>query len=132
MAESEALLSSAEAAKLLGVHQSTVVRRVRKDLLIGFQVFGNSLRIPRGQFRNGDVVPGISEVIALFKTETSNGIIRADHKAAWGFLTSTIYPGDVAFRPIDRLCSASPNCPISPVVAELALAKRSLDYGDHI
>ena len=132
MAEGDGLLSAAEVARLLGVDKSTVTRRVRKDLLIGFRVFKNALRIPRGQFRNGDVIPGITEVIGLFKSETSDGITRADHKSAWGFLTSTIYPGDIAPRPIDRLRSVSPNCPISSVVAELALAKQSLDCGDHI
>ena len=100
--------------------------------MVGFQVFKNALRIPKIQFRNGDVVPGVAEIIALFKAESSNGIIRADHKSVWDFLTSTIYPGDVAPRPIDRLRSASPNSSISSVVAELALAKQSFDYGDHI
>ena len=125
-------LSAAEVASLLGVDKSTVTRRVRKDRLIGFRVFKNALRIPKEQFRDGDVVPGTAEVLALFKTETPNGISYSDHRAAWSFLTSTIYPGDVDPRPIDRLRAVSPGNSVSTVLAELALAKQSLDYGDHI
>lgn len=125
-------LTAAEAASLLGVAKSTVTRRIGKNELIGFRVFKHALRIPRDQFRNGDVVDGIPDILALFGIDSPGGETLVDHKAAWIFLASTVYPGDPAPRPIDRLRAASPGSPTSRVVEELALAKQSLDYGDHI
>ena len=125
-------LTAAETASLLRVDKSTVTRRIKKNELIGFQVFTNALRIPREQFRNGDVVPGIADVLAFFKTDTSDNRTSVDHKATWSFLASTIYAGDVAHRPIDRLRAASLESRTSTVLEEIALAKQSLDHGDHV
>ena len=80
----------------------------------------------------GDVVDGVPNILTLFEIVTEGGETAVDHKGAWAFLNSTIYPGDTAPRPIDRLRTASPRRPTKTVVAELALAKQSLDYGDHI
>ena len=125
-------LTAAETARFLGVAKSTVTRRIEKAGLIGFRVFKNALRIPRDQFKNGDVVDGVPNILALFEIVTEGGETAVDHKGAWAFLNSTIYPGDTAPRPIDRLRTASSRRPTKTVVAELALAKQSLDYGDHI
>ena len=126
----DAYFTTSRAAELLGVHNSTVTRRIRNNELIGFQVFKNEFKIPRDQFKNGDVVDGIAEVLSLFESCFADGTTSVDHKAAWAFLASTVYPGDSAPRPIDRLLTISTDRPVSKVLEELALAKQSLDYGD--
>ena len=124
--------TASKAADLLGVDKSTITRRINNNELIGFRVFTNAFRIPKDQFTNGDVLDGIADVLSLFESRSDEGSTFVDHKAAWAFLASTIYPGDVAPRPIDRLRARSTDRPVSAVVEELALAKQSLDYGDHI
>ena len=124
--------TASRAAQLLGVDKSTITRRIRNNELVGFRVFTNALRIPRDQFKNGDVVDGIADVLALFESQSAKGESFVDHKAAWAFLGSTIYPGDISPRPIDRLRAPTIDRPVSTVLKELALAKQSLDYGDHI
>lgn len=111
---------------MLGVAKSTVTRRIEKDEIMGFRMFTNALRVPREQFIDGDVVPGIPEILALFETETGSGG-RIDHKAAWMFLASTVYAGDVEPQPIDRLRAAAGTSGTGNAVVELALAKESLD-----
>ena len=125
-------LTANAAAKLLGVNKSTVTRRIKNDQIIGFRVFKKALRIPRDQFMDGDVVEGVASILALFVTKTEDGGAEFDHKRAWAFLGSTFYAGDSAPRPIDRLRDAVRQRQTSTVLAELALAKRSYDYGDHI
>ena len=128
----DSYLTAADAARLLGVAKSTVTRRIEKNELVGFRVFKNALRIPRDQFMNGDVVDGLADVLALFAIDGEDGETVIDHKSAWAFLASTVYPGDAAPRPIDRLRAASPGRAGGAAVAELARVKRSLDHGDHI
>ena len=128
----DAYLTAADAARLLGVAKSTVTRRIANDELIGFRVFKNAFRIPRDQFRDGDVVDGVADILALFAIKIQDRGTVIDHRGAWAFLGSTLYPGEEAPRPIDRLRAASPLRPAGTVVAELALAKRSLDHGDHV
>ena len=125
----ESYLTAAEAAAMLGVAKSTITRRIEKGEIIGFRGFKKSLRIPKDQFNDGDVVAGIAEILALFACEDG---ATYDHKQAWMFLCSTLYPGDSAPRPIDRLRAASRERPPQTIVAELALVKESLDHGDHI
>ena len=125
----ESYLTTAEAAAMLGVAKSTITRRIAKDEIIGFRGFKKSLRIPRDQFSDGNVVAGICETLALFEREDGATL---DHKEAWTFLCSTLYPGDSAPRPIDRLRASSRERPPQLIVAELTLAKESLDHGDHI
>ena len=125
-------LTANAAAKLLGVNKSTVTRRIKNDQIIGFRVFKKALRIPRDQFMDGDVVEGVARILTLFVTKTEDGGAELDHKRAWDFLGSTLYAGDSAPRPIDRLRDAVKQRRTSTVLAELALAKRSYDYGDHI
>ena len=125
-------LSAAHAADLLGVAKSTVTRKIEKNEVIGFRTFTNALRIPEEQFEHGDVVAGIPQVLALFTEESSEGQMHADHKGAWDFLTTVVYPGDAAPRPIDRLKAGMRNRKSHEVVAELGRVKESLDYGDHI
>ena len=125
----ESYLSAAEAAAMLGVAKSTITKRIAKGEIIGFRGFKKSLRIPRDQFNDGNVVAGIGETLALFEREDGATL---DHKEAWTFLCSTLYPGDSAPRPIDRLRAASRERPPQLIVAELTLVKESLDHGDHI
>ena len=124
--------TASKAAQFLGVDKSTVTRRIRNNGLIGFRIFKNALRIPRDQFKDGDIIEGIADILSLFETHSADGNRVLDHKAAWAFLASTIYPGDVDPRPIDRLRATSVDRPVSAVLEELALAKQSLDYGDHV
>ena len=125
-------LTANSAAKLLGVNKSTVTRRIKNDQIIGFRVFKKALRIPRDQFMDGDIVEGVASILALFVTKTEDGGAEFDHKRAWAFLGSTLYAGDSAPRPIDRLRDAVRQRRTSTVLAELVLAKRSYDYSDHI
>ena len=125
-------LSAAGAATLLGVAKSTVTRRIDKNEVIGFRAFTNALRVPEEQFVQGDVVAGIPQVLAMFTETSSDGETHADHKGAWDFLTTVVYPGDAAPRPIDRLKAGMRNRKGREVVAELGRVKESLDYGDHI
>ena len=122
-------LTASEAASMLGVAKSTVTGRIEKDEMVGFRMFKNALQVPREQFLDGNVVPGIPEILALFGTDTASAG-RIDHKAAWMFLASTIYAGDAEPRPIDRLRAAAGTARIGNAVVELALAKESLDYGN--
>ena len=122
--------TAADAAAMLGVSKSTITRRIRKGEIIGFCGFKKALRIPRDQFNHGDVVAGVAEILARFQGEDENATF--DHKEAWIFLCSTLYPGDPAPRPIDRLRAASRERPWQSIVAELVAVKESLDYGDHI
>ena len=78
-------LTAAETARFLGVAKSTVTRRIEKAGLIGFRVFKNALRIPRDQFKNGDVVDGVPNILALFEIVTEGGETAVDHKGAWAF-----------------------------------------------
>ena len=126
----ESYLSAAEAAAMLGVAKSTITRRIEKGEIIGFRGFKKSLRIPKDQFNDADVVAGIAAILALFECEDDRAAF--DHKEAWIFLCSTLYPGDSAPRPIDRLQAASRERPTQMIVAELTLVKESLDHGDHI
>ena len=125
----ESYLSAAEAAAMLGVAKSTITRRIEKGEIIGFRGFKKSLRIPMDQFNDGDVVAGVAAILALFECKDGTAY---DHKQAWIFLCSTLYPGDSAPRPIDRLRAASRERPTLMIVAELTLVKESLDHGDHI
>ena len=43
--------TASKAAELLGVDKSTITRRIRKNELIGFRIFKNALRIPKGSIQ---------------------------------------------------------------------------------
>ena len=131
-AVADAFLSAAGAADLLGVAKSTVTRRVEKNEVIGFRTFTNALRIPTEQFVDGVVVAGIPEVLSMFTERSVCGETHTDHKGAWDFLSTTVYPGTGAPRPIDRLRAGMRSRTSAEVVADLAGAKESLDYGDHL
>lgn len=125
-------LSAASAAQLLGVTQSTIAGRVAKDEVIGFRSSNGTLCIPREQFANGDVIEGVPDVLAMFTEEWPDGLCRVNHRGAWSFLCTSLYPGDTAPRPLDRLKADTHTNARAVVVSELARAKESLDYGDHI
>ena len=129
LAPEQVYMTAVGTASHLRVAKSTVTRRILNNRIIGFQVFKRGLRIPRDQFMGRDVVPGVAEILELFRTE--NGGVAVDHKAAWAFLGSNLYPGDVDSRPIDRLRRACREHTTRAVVDDLALAKSSLDYGNH-
>lgn len=128
----EAYLSAAEAAKSLGVAKSTITRRVERNEMVGFRTFKQALRIPRDQLLDGDVVPGIREVLLLFARPGVSGKDGVDHKSAWLFLGGEIFHGDSDPRPIDRLRRAARSATTEQTVAELGRVKRSVDRGDHI
>ena len=125
-------LTAAEAAELLHVDKSTVTRRIKNNKLIGFRLFKNVLRIPKDQFKDGDVIDGVADLLSLFKSRSADDSTFVDHRAAWAFLGSKIYLGEAAPRPIDRLRANPFDKPVTKLLEELTLAKQSLDYGDHI
>ena len=128
----DSFFSASEAAGLLGVAKSTVTRKVDRNEVLGFRVFTNALRIPVEQFVDGSVVPGIPQVLAMFTEEMMDGERYTDHRGAWYFLNTAIFPGDSAPRPIDRLKASMGNRETNSVIKELSLVKNSLDHGDHI
>lgn len=125
-------LSASEAASLLGVAKSTITRKVDKNEVLGFRAFTNALRIPREQFVDGTVVTGISDVLEMFAEETFDGQTYTDHRGAWYFLNTVVYPGNSTPRPIDRLKACMRNRTSHDVIMELTRIKESLDHGDHI
>lgn len=128
----DAYFTAPGAAKFLGVDRSTVTRRVGRNQLVGFTIFKRALRIPREQFLDADVVPGIPEVLALFPLPTTVSSATIDHKSAWAFLSGDLYHGDPEPRPIDRLRTAAARGTTRHVLAELARTKESIDRGDHL
>ena len=46
---------------------------IKNNELIGFRLFKNVLRIPREQFKNGDVVDGIADILSLFESQSAGG-----------------------------------------------------------
>lgn len=125
-------LSAAGAADLLGVAKSTITRRIHKNEMIGFYTFTNKLQIPVEQFEDGTVVPGIPQVLVMFNEKSVEGGTYADHKHAWRFLDTVVYPGSPSPRPIDRLKEGLRNQTSDDALTELSHVKESLDYGDHI
>ena len=127
-----AFLSASDAASLLGVAKSTITRKVDKNEVIGFCVFTNALRIPSEQFVDGSVVSGIPQVLEMFTEETVDGERYTDHRGAWYFLNTVVYPGASSPRPIDRLKASMRNRKSHEVIEELGRVKESLDHGDHM
>lgn len=125
-------LTAAEAADFLGVAKSTVTRRMAQNQLVGIRVFKHAFRIPKEQFMDFDVVPGIPDALKLFERVDSAHGGRVDHKAAWLFLVSKVFRGDPNPRPIDKLRRAAREHATGQVVAELARVKQSLDRGEHL
>ena len=128
----DSYISSAGAAKLLGVAKSTVTRRIERNEIIGFRVFKHALRIPKDQFIDFDVVPGIREVLALFALPGHAPSRSVDHRGAWIFLNTDLFAGDPDPRPIDRLRNAARTHDTERVLVDLTRAKQSLDRGDHL
>ena len=128
----DAYLSAAAAAELLGVAKSTVTRRVERNEMIGFRLFKQALCIPREQFMDYDVIPGIREVLCLFALSGKPQGQTVDHKGTWLFLSTDLYRGDSDPRPIDRLRTAARRHTTDVVVAGLRRAKQSIDRGDHL
>lgn len=124
-------LTAAEVADRLGVSKSTVTRRIAHHQMIGFRAFKNALRIPLDQFCDGDVIPGVADILRLFAPEPTSHDSAPDHKAAWFFLASVLYSGEPDPRPIDRLRSAARSGDTAAIIDKLVRAKTSLDYGDH-
>ena len=128
----DAYFTAPAAAKYLGVDRSTITRRVGSNQLIGFTVFKRTLRIPKDQFLESDVVPGVPEVLALFPKPVATSNNPIDHRSAWAFLAGDLFHGDPEPRPIDRLRVAAAKGMTELVLADLARAKESLDRGDHL
>lgn len=128
----EAYLSAAEAARCLGVAKSTVTRRIERNEMIGFRAFKQALRIPKDQLLDGDVVPGIRDVLSLFARPGVSGKDAVDHKSAWLFLGGELFHGDPDPRPIDRLRGAARTATTEQILAELVRVKNSVDRGDYL
>ena len=124
-------LTLEQAARLLLHDDEAQIRRaVENNCLVGLLQPDNAYRIPAEQFCDGAVVPGVAEVLRLFARQGDNGD-RIDHKDAWFFLSTNLYVGGPAPRPIDKLRDAAAKGKTREVLVELARAKESFDYGDH-
>lgn len=127
-----AYFTAPAAARYLGVDRSTITRRVGHNQLIGFTVFKRTLRIPKEQFLESDVIPGILDVLTLFPNPKTTSRSSVDHRSAWAFLAGDLFHGDPNPRPIDRLRAAAATGTTELVLADLVRAKESLDRGDHL
>ena len=123
-------LTLEQAVRVLHDDEAEIRRAVDHNRLVGLIQPDNAYRIPAEQFCDGTVVPGVAEVLCLFARQGDNGD-RIDHREAWFFLRTNLYAGDSAPRPIDKLRDAVAKGKTQEVIAELARAKESLDYGDH-
>lgn len=117
-------VSVQEAAGELGVDEATVTRRIESNRPLGYHGFKGEWFIPHAQFRDGAVVPGVAEMIALFDNR---------HRKTWRFLSSGFFYGDDSPRPIDRLraLERGDEAALEACVTELGALKSSLDHGAH-
>ena len=122
--ETDDFVSAQGIADELGVDKTTITRRIKNNKLLGYQGFKRDWLIPRAQFKGGNVVPGIAEMIALFGRE---------HRETWFFLSSQFFYGDDNPRPIDRLraLKRSDKIGLEACLSELESMKSSYDHGDH-
>ncbi len=106
------------------VNKTTITRRIKDHKLLGYRGFKRDWQISRAQFKDGNVVPGVAEMIAMFGNE---------HREAWFFLSSRLFFGDDNPRPINRLrmLQRSESDGLNACLAELKAAKDSHDHGDH-
>ena len=123
----EEYLSLDGAARCFGQGENEVLRQIQDNHLVALPRPDGSYSIPAAQFHEGTVMPGIPEVLGLFAHE--DPVSR--HQAAWAFLRSDLFVGDPCPRPIDMLRSAITDGSTREALAQLELAKKSLDYGDH-
>jgi len=122
--ETDDFISAQGISDELGVDKTTITRRIKNNRLLGYRGFKRDWLIPRAQFKNGNVLPGIAEIIALFDNE---------HRETWFFLSSRFFYGDENPRPIDRLraLKRSDKAGLEVCLAELKSVKSSHDHGDH-
>lgn len=122
--ETDDFVSAQDIADELHVDKTTITRRIKNNRLLGYQGFKRDWLIPRAQFKGGNVVPGIAEMIGLFNNE---------HRETWFFLSSKFFYGDDNPRPIDRLRTLkhSDKAALEACIAELEAVKNSYDHGDH-
>lgn len=65
-------ISTAEAARLLGVSKTTVLRRWRNHRLVAWKD-GRSVRVPVWQFAGHKMLKGIEETLQIFASDDSGG-----------------------------------------------------------
>jgi excisionase family DNA binding protein len=71
LAEEGGSISVSEAAKLLGISRSTVLRRYRERRLLGWRdYFGGQIQLPAWQFSGKGLLPGFDEVMAVLRRST--------------------------------------------------------------
>jgi len=61
-------ISSAETGRLLGIAEAEVLRRWRSHRLVGWKE-GKAAHFPVWQFKNGELLPGIEEVLQTFHSD---------------------------------------------------------------
>lgn len=67
--EAGGLISTSEAAELLGISASAVRKRIERDQLLSIPSSSGEHRLPRAQFRDGDALPGLEEVLGAMHIE---------------------------------------------------------------
>jgi Bacterial regulatory protein, Fis family len=85
-------LSLTEAARLLGMSRQALHKRIKAGSVLGM-MHGTKLVLPKGQFLNGKVLPGFSDVLKLFEVA-----------GAWSALQFLVEPDpNVGERPLEAL-----------------------------
>lgn len=98
LADEGGSVNAADAAKRLGVSRATVLRRYREKRLVGWRDYhGAEVRFPVWQFHNNGLLPGIEDVLAVFRRENYLGDIGTTL-----FFVSRYYSLD-GQRPLDCL-----------------------------
>ena len=122
--ETDDFISAQDIANELGVNKTTITRRIKDNGILGYKGFKVDWLIPRAQFKDRDVIPGIAEMIELFDD---------NHQATWFFLSSNFFYGTAHPRPIDRLqaLKRSDKAGLKACLNELELVKNSQDHGAH-
>lgn len=71
LAQEGGSISVSEAATLLGISKSTVLRRYKEKRLLGWRdYFGGQVQLPAWQFTSEGLLPGFDEVMAVLRKAT--------------------------------------------------------------
>ena len=124
--------TASKAAELLGVDKSTITRRIGKNELIGFRIFKNALRIPKDQFKDAKYSTALQTYSPSSRVIPSKAIHLSITRPLGPFSIQRSFLGTSLPGPSIVWRATSIDRPVSAVLEELALAKQSLDYGDHI
>jgi hypothetical protein len=113
----EGSLPTHAAAELLGVNDSSIRQRLAKRKLFGFKVGGDEWRLPRFQFDDGALVPGIDQVFPRLPKDISPVLVDSWFNSANPDL---IISGEER-TPIEWLRAGNPPKVIADLAARLGM-----------